>query len=280
VPKVFSIYFSAESPGSKVFHKVDVNVDSSGTFSANIPEELEDTVRSLKKADSKWDNIGIDRYRGRARIVSKRLDQLSKFSEAVATDYVACEVKKEVVILYGTNIDVAYWKEKDGTLLPSGVYAKKTNSLRGENSGEWHGKLNGLMKQSTHYSVGFVARAVLKVTFIRKSGSVTAWSYTSGLENHHGSDTSWHAKLNSFTGTELLHGDATYHGEGDDRIRLYERTKENLKEMPFSDEAAKFFYEVMIGLCAMADRIDGFFADDKKVQAAIQSGAQVLLAKL
>lgn len=290
MPKVSNLWYSAEGAGQKISHKIDVSVDSSGNFSAAIPEELVDTARRIKHQESntpskdcKWEDVLIDGYRGKLRIVSKQMSRLESFAKAVAHDHVACEMKEEIVILYGTNIDVAYWKERDGALLPNGGWAKDAHSIKNK-SGAWaDGLRDGHLKRGIHYNVGFIARVVRKITFKRSSGDVIMWSYDTGLENHHGADTSWHAKLNGFTGINVLAGEDYKHYTNSDRTNwdtFHTEIEDGLKEIPFSEEACKFFHDVMIGLCALADRIGGFFKDKKRVEAAIASGAQVLLTRI
>jgi len=49
-----------------------------------------------------------------------------------------------------------------------------------------------------------------------------------------------------------------------------------VKEIPYTEAAAKFFYEAMIGLCALGDRLVMFLADDQKVKMAIEQRFNLL----
>ena len=47
--------------------------------------------------------------------------------------------------------------------------------------------------------------------------------------------------------------------------------------MPYSDEAAEFFFSVMLSVCRLADRISAFINNEGAVAKAIKSGGGGLL---
>ena len=51
-----------------------------------------------------------------------------------------------------------------------------------------------------------------------------------------------------------------------------ERHKDDYREMPYSPEATKFFYTVMLNICKLADQIHAFFGNEPAVLKMIQSG--------
>ena len=50
----------------------------------------------------------------------------------------------------------------------------------------------------------------------------------------------------------------------------------NMKEMPYTEKAAKFFYDAMIGLCAMADKVATFMGSDDMIALAIDKNNHLL----
>jgi hypothetical protein len=266
--KISTIRVIAKSPVQKFSKDLDVTVDSTGIFRTTVPEELLESAERLKRVDRnsakpEWEDVGIDYHRGKTRLAAKTLRLLEDFSQKAAEDHVACTVTEELILVYGTDNRVSFYKGKDGTIYPNGGYAP----VYGKGQGDWFGNLDGHMKQSDFFQVGFMARVITKQTFTRSSGTKIRYTPEDGLENHHGSDVSWRAKLNGFTGIWFFD-----EGSREDGYEL----PEGLKEMPYTEEAAKFFYEVMIGICALADRIDSFFKDKERVLLAIKSGTKLL----
>ena len=47
--------------------------------------------------------------------------------------------------------------------------------------------------------------------------------------------------------------------------------------MPYTEDAAKFFYNMMIGMCVLADKISIFFDDEQNIVKAIEAGAVPLI---
>jgi len=49
-----------------------------------------------------------------------------------------------------------------------------------------------------------------------------------------------------------------------------------MKEMPYTEKAAKFFYDAMIGLCALADKVATFMRSDEMIALAIDKNNHLL----
>lgn len=279
--KVSTVSFHAESPVAKISVRADVTVDSTGVFKVTMPEEyakdLVEAAHRLREIDRngppnlrRWQEIEIEYVGVKRRLASKTLKVLDEFVRAIAKDYVACEIKDELAILYGSNITAHFFLGKNGVIYPNGAYASIAKV-----EGEWGGseaKSGGYFSDDHHgeYKVGFAARVVTKRTYVRLSGSKTAYLDEDGVESHHGTDQSWRAKLDAFNHMSVLgRSIMTRHEAGFDKAS-------NMREVPYTEEAAKFFYEVVIGICALANRIDTFFKDDKRLIEAISSGQKLL----
>jgi hypothetical protein len=51
---------------------------------------------------------------------------------------------------------------------------------------------------------------------------------------------------------------------------------DGLSEMPYSDKAAMFFYDMIMGMCRLADKMKIFFGDEKMLLEAIQKKTLLL----
>ena len=227
----------------------DVRVTSDGIFHFEIPDELKDTVEnaiSNQKVD--YDLlviIGILKN-GKYAISHKEYNACKKIVDIAGQEYVKSESKEEIVICYGIDSKVTYFKSNDGEIFSNGQLAE----------GRWLGKVNDCgVNQVSFYSVGLVAICFLKTTYNRSSGSKVKYSkYDGDIIGEYGN------RLNNFVG-----------------IKLNDCSLRNLSELPYTEEAAKFFYEMMIGICRLADRMGEFFGDKEKIIQAIETGAIKLL---
>ena len=74
----------------------------------------------------------------------------------------------------------------------------------------------------------------------------------------------WLEKLNGFCGIGLIGRD--------------KKLMASLQEMPYTEKAAQFFYNSLMAMCALADRIETFFGDRPMLTAAIEKQAGVIPA--
>lgn len=143
-----------------------------------------------------------------------------------------------------------------GVIVPNGSYDPEYN----KNKGSWHGTTQhdrNPWSGDCTFSVGLMARAYVKVTAHRKSGDQIAWERAG--ENCHSEPDNYLDKLNSFIGGAPLHHCDDFH------------------EIPYTEEAAKFFYEAMLSICKLSDRIESFFGNPENVQKAIESRSSFML---
>jgi hypothetical protein len=102
-----------------------------------------------------------------------------------------------------------------------------------------------------------MAHAYIKVTAHRKSGDQIGWERAG--ENCHSEPDNYLDKLNSFIGGLSISDMGEY------------------QEIPYTEEAAKFFYEAILSICKLSDRIESFFGNPGNVQKAIESRASFML---
>jgi hypothetical protein len=231
--------------GLKIEEIVKAFVDAHGQFSVNIPDILTDI------ADAKMPRSGLEvrGHRNNYQVRSSSLREALAFLTECAQDHVTVETKTERVILYGCDLRVAFWIDEKGQFWPSGYD-------HGVRSGNWWKPK--MHRQSLHsdsgveyYSVGLVAIVFDKITHKRASGDTLQWER---VREDHNDEQSPIGRLNSFSALGI---DPEDHPD-------------TLRALPYSDEAAEFFYKVLIGLCHIAKNLDDFFADKKRLTLAIK----------
>ena len=261
MPKLKKQEFLCKPKAGEIYKfSSDVSVNAQGLFVFTVPEELMDTINLLRKSDL-FKGIGITAgvsRSGKFNVYSPRFENGKSFIRAVLAAFTECEIRTERVILFGYNLDVAYAKSAMGSFHPN-VYLANADSgdtgVANANSSTWNGNLNATSNRD-YYSVGIVARAFDKVTYRRPTGETSEFKQVEDA-----SKDSFLAKLNAFVGLHFYFGFA----------------RERFKEIPYSEEAAEFFYRIMLGLCKMADQIGEFLGDTERVVEAIETKKQLSL---
>lgn len=250
--KLKPIDFSFKSKtGEELTFRADVSVsDTTGAFSLTIPDSLEQTARRV--AASHPFPVALDRPRQNLRVTGPTLDGCKQFIAHCATDFLACEVTEELVIVYDTNFKVAYVKDDEGNFFENGYACKEKYDTQ---AAVWHGALHAT-NQATHFQVGLVAKVMKKTTYTRPSGVAHRYERSDAPKD------SWMARLNGFSGLYLKFD-----------------SKEELpgyKQIPYTEDAAKFFYFSMLSMCQLADRINQCFGDEASLKLAIEKNAGLL----
>jgi hypothetical protein len=233
--------------GEPYSYKADVTVDKEGIFSVSIPEELVDTAEQMVKKQEVR-HFSLHKLKVRHVITGREKGKCLAFIRDIIQDFQHCEVTSEIVIAYRTSSGLTYWKKGSGEIVPNGSYDHKGYE---DGSGSFQGS-NNATKTTNTFSVGIAARVYEKLTAHTPSGDKVTYKVTYGAGTHHDRDT-WLQKLNSFNGINTVHSNS------------------DTKEMPYTEEAARFFYESMIGLCKLSDRIEMFFSSPGNVQQAIEA---------
>jgi len=247
--KVTTIKFCVRNEiGEEYSFKSDVTVNADGEFSSVIPEDMVELARHRAEKDK---NVGIRFSRSKHRVVSNTMDNLRKFLGDTAEEYIKCTVTEEVVIAYSIVNSAHYWKGDDGSIYPNGAYADDHTK----------GRFNTDGKSSSYnekgYSIGANARVYLKKGYTR--GGITEYEYERWLpegESHLYPKT-WAGKLNSFTSLALL-------------------KPEDACEIPYTEEGAEFFYNMLLGICKLANRIEQFFGKEENVQRIVSGQNKAL----
>lgn len=222
---------------------VDYSVNKDGVFSASVPDELDDIIPGVVKNDK---NVSYGSFRSgsRPRILADMLDHLREALNVAGKEWATCESTSERVIVYSVDSKVGYCKTQDGRFFPNGYTDTPGEEVAG--LGSLHAS-----SHSDSYRIGIAAAVMMKTTHVRGSSTKVEYEYAPDLGNNHCFSETYHDRLNDFCGLHLR--------------------PEYMKQMFYTEDAAKFFYDIMIGMCKMADRIESFMADDDAVLRAIKS---------
>lgn len=232
--------------GEQMEFDAQVSVDQQGMFSIRIPDELEAAARDC--------GLTIARPAKNLFARGNNLDDLKQAVTDAVKAHLTTEQHRTPVILYSTDIAVAYWKCEDGSAHSNGGSARNAT----DSPGAWAitGNLHAGSVQS-HYRVGLCAKVVDKVEHYR-NGQLIKTTYAPCDTGHFDpiAGMEWAHRLNGFVGLSFNQGRS--------------------QQIPYSEEAARFFHDAMISLCRLGDRISEFFGDDDRLALAISSRTPLL----
>ena len=247
--------------GAEFVYKAQASVTNEGHFSLQVDERIESIVCRLLNS-SKFPRCGMAGQRAgcMARIHADTLKDAVALLEAAAKEYITATEVKERVIKYGAHLRCSFYVGPDGAIHTNGHMSRQ--STGGRNEGMWwipkSNKRGNLTSQDQleEYSVGLTAKVFDKITTKRSSGDTVRY------EHPHDEDDVALTNLNSFVG-------------------LWPDPKQgDLKEMPYTPEAAEFFTGILLTICKMCQGLDAFIADDARLKAAIADRGQKALTWL
>ncbi len=253
MPKVGTTTFSHKNAaGESLEFKSEISVDADGIFSVTVPEDVAKASRSLIGLR---DEVWVTQPRQNHRLTGRNLDQVKRAVKSAMKELMTVETITERVIVYSHITDLSAWQDNDGALHANGYIGE-----RREDGGRWHPMGTGINATHPveHFRVGLYAKVLDQVTY-RRPNSVSVEFKRPEWGHHHLDHPTWGSKLNGFS---------TLHGP---------RDLKKLPRLPYTEENAKFFYEMLIGLCHLGRRMHDFFGDQGNVTAAIERGAVPLL---
>ena len=233
--------------GTKFTATIGIDVLGDGTFSIELPPELEVIAKKLKVPNA---HVGYARMGAKARVYATELNAGIRLIRDAAEDYLRAEEVTERVICYTACINVSFWEEPDKQVAPNGC---------GRKGQWWSSKLHGQQFDACHrldsFDVGIAAKVFDKITTKRTSGDTVRYVQVE-REGHDLTDDP----------AQLLNGWTTL-----------DVNAERARQMPYTPEAALFFNDLLKTLCTMARSLDSFIGDEKKLKLAIAQRTQLLL---
>lgn len=229
--------------GEQVWFDSKISVDTTGQFRATIPDFLEGCRSDVKIMHR------IERKRQTLAVYCATLDGCLAVVRSLIDDYLSCEIIKERVIVYCASSDVSFWRGANGTLFSNGYDAADNGGKQGNGCDGWHGNLSATTRKHA-YSISIAAHVVDRVTYRKNNSEKVVYEKIDEADQF--SMREYRQRLNAFSG--LIPPDAPSH---------------EWKEIPYTERGAEFFYLTMLSMCALADKIEMFFGDDKRVAIAI-----------
>lgn len=244
----------------------DCVVNADGLFHVAYPPEVESSINSLicsandfgqdcKLTSSErtmFGRIHLETLKVNKRAYGPVLAEIEQLITKAMELHMQCEVRRELVILYSTDYAYALAKGSDGGLGANGGHVKGY---------EWTGNLHAT-NGSSHYRVGLAAFVRIKLSYIRPTGTKTQYEDLNRGSGRWGETLEEHPKpaerLNDFVGLRFHDPYAKWRGES-----------VKYTEIPYSDEAAVFFYDALLAVASLADRLQAFFGDRDTVARAI-----------
>lgn len=235
--------------GEKLEFDTQISVNAKGEFSVVIPDELESTARQC--------GLQIDRPSKNLFARGPNLEDLKLSVISAMKAHLSTEAVRTPVIIYSTDTKVSFWLGADGEIHPNGGHESSSKEDPG-----WSmiGGLNATT-QGAHYTVGIFAQVVDRIDHYRGDHLVSTtydrcdvghFKWKEGME--------WAYKLNSFAGLRI---------DYDRAGRLY-------KQMPYTEQAARFFHDSLLSICRLGQRVHSFFDDTEGLALAIESGTPLL----
>lgn len=229
--------------GDRIRFDSKIYVNSEGTFEIVLPEFLQPIANTM--IESYPVSLHFQRKTNEIRVAGKTMKECKTFIDDVIDEYLKCEIKEEKVIVYSTDIHACYYR------LPNGSVSQ-TNP---EETGTWQGGSSSSCF-SQHYFVGIAVGVYLKKIYTRGDKTECKYEWFRDQDN----EDCLENKLNGFNAMSVGR-------PGEDR---------DLLEMPYSEKAARFFYDVVMGMCRLADKMRIFFGDEKLLLEAIQKRTLLL----
>lgn len=255
--KLKSIKFHHKNETGEVMEfSSNVTIDGDGTFNVTIPDELHGTATRIPKTV----DVGLTKPANSHswRVSGKRLDDCQSFINTVLEDYLKCEIATERVIVYGYSMKVCYTKHANGGIYANGYICEDENGKDSYNDARHGGELHAT-NTAPLYSVGLGAKVFDRVTYSRASGKTVVY------------------KSPKFPGSHLVHDSPAKRLNAFAALSI-NPDRQDTQEMPYSDEAAAFFYDAMIAMCKLADQVNAFLGDKQSLMLAIERRAALLPA--
>jgi hypothetical protein len=262
----------ADDAGKRIEYNANVSVDSEGYFAVEIPEKDANEyglILQKNKNDYKGLNITKKVVRKIIKYVITGKDfELCKsfflFAVKQANKY---DIKEELVILYRFRKKISYIKniETGEINLPD----KNINYYVSNENGKIQ-EISNMIERYSHknepvYSVGLSAGVFLKKTLTRENTKDTFYFLADKQ-----------LKKDSFG--DMLNRMRVGYDEKHYSYREYGIELDDMIEIPYAENSAEFFYNMVIGLCKLADKLTDFISKDN-ILKTIENNSFKLLSE-
>lgn len=264
MPKVKMFYKIVDKEtGSHEIFDEPIYVDAKGIFSCTMPEKYRPFAKTLveTKKYPTLEYYDSDYNKEAYKLRGKDLEELELALGSLVGTVARSALKRELVIMYRIDRHVTYAKDSDGNIIQR---PPETGTKRRMKSDELYGvSMDNLGEALKSYNVGVYACVAHKTS---QEGTAEV-KYDIPMEDTLGNGVrhSMEFKLNNFLNlqypADYRHGGVMW---------------KDLKEMPYTEERETFFYDMMMAICKLADRISAL--DDHETVLQIADSGRNLLA--
>lgn len=246
--------------GHKYHFESEVHVCSEGEFSCTVPDFLIPTLNAVARLHNK--RLYTSKLRVNHRAYAPSKSELIGYVNQAHHDFYKAEEIVELVICYDWFSEVSYFIRPDGSICENGSAPGAAFGAGGQwanNQGRDGRDITGSGGQVGHFSVGVFAAIFKRTTFRRSSGDTIEYERV-WANSVLPSEMPWAHRLKGLCGLKNP------------------KEPRYLKQMPLTDEAARFFYESMMAMCEIGRRFSNFFGDEDNILAAIEGRGPSLLS--
>jgi hypothetical protein len=247
--KINPIKVAERGLGSISFaHSYVTEVLATGIFQTHIPEDQKDVIAELAKKEAHKSVTFTNNKVGKPVLQAASLAPLQNFLDACGRIRVETVNTTELIIFYRTTSKTAYFVA-GGEVYPNGVGAGK---------GDWKNPGHGSHMSRLEYSAGITARVVAKTTARHANGFHIIHQEPSLADDTFGS------RLNAFIHVAYPNKEFwSTKVEGERKDPLFDHHgNTGWQFMPYTEEAAKFFYEMMLNVCRLSEGLNKFLGND------------------
>lgn len=282
MPKIAPRYFNvrlSDRQDDMYSYKADVFVTSKGEFSITIPEHLAPACVELLKAENPHpddgpvyirENLKNGQPSGEWKVYAHDKTLAVDLIERAIRIYAKAETTTEIVICYAHDSEGRYVVGPNGEIATDGYdvdanFGKTKNRDRLKDGWKWSDKEHNHFGNRSVFKFGIGAQVYKKITIKRSTGTTIRYEvYWGEKGSSHFDRETYCQRLNSF---DISFG----------LTSRYDNKHPYPNEIPYTEEAAKFFFDAMVSLCSVSERVKNFFGDGKRLQKAIESRATLML---
>jgi len=225
-----------------------ISVDADGNFYCYVPDHLADILRQETKKNNR---IWMDHYRGKTKYCSKGFEWLISAINNALSLYIKPEIIDEIVILYNIESHVSFAEKSDGTIYPNASDGAEWVSMGKD---DIYGGHHATRPSNGGYSLTVGAIAKHKRTYRYGELEKVKYEMYYGKGDH----------LSIECPASLLNSWCSF------------TLGRDPKEIPYSDEAAMFFHNLMLNMAEMCRKIQHFTQDKDVLLSLIHSGQKLL----
>jgi hypothetical protein len=232
--------------------KFVINVSAAGIFYCDIRELYVDAAQGC------FDTLMTSRKTKVLQAHSATLDKLVRGLNRMLLNTIEITRVEEHIIQYNIQSEVAFCLNDAGEVVPNGYWVENQKA-RWEDS-PMYGKINASSSSAGGYKLIIGAQAMTKTTVTlgdSKSKKIAYSTYYKG-KSHLGTENPAQ-KLNSWTSFRL--------------------DTKHCKEIPYTDEAALFFHNLLLGMAKLSRLIQESTFDQEQLMLTILNNPTPLLGR-